>query len=82
MPEHVLSGDQLAWALVAEKEPSSLSRQADVQYDFAANRFIMQCFGQEILIDVSSHSIASHSALGERLLHGLGYNSASPNRAK
>jgi hypothetical protein len=73
MPENVLSGDQLAWALVAEKEPSILSKQADVQYDFVANKYIMQCFGQEILVDVSSYTIASHSHLGEKLLHGLGH---------
>jgi hypothetical protein len=73
MPENVLSGDQLAWALVAEKEPGIICKQADVQYDFVANKFSMQCFGQEILVDASSYTIASHSPLGEKLLHGLGH---------
>jgi len=73
MPENVLSGDQLAWALVAEKEPSTICKQANVQYDFVANKFIMQCYGQEIYVDVSSYTIGSHSPLGEKLLHGLGH---------
>jgi len=73
MPENVLSGDQLAWALVADKEPTVLARQADVQYDFVANKFSMQCFGQEVLVDVSNYTITSHSLLGEKLLHGLGH---------
>ena len=73
MPENVLSGDQLAWALVADKEPAVLARQADVQYDFVANKFSMQCFGQEVLVDVSNYTITSHSPLGEKLLHGLGH---------
>jgi len=73
MPENILSGDQLAWALVTEKEPSILCKQADVQYDFTANKFIMQCFGQEILVDVSNYTIVSHSPMGEKLLYGLGH---------
>lgn len=73
MPENVLSSDQLAWSLVAEKEPGIICQQADVQYDFTAYRFIMQSFGQELLIDVANHAITSHTPLGERLLHGLGY---------
>jgi hypothetical protein len=73
MPENVLSGDQIAWALVAGKEPGTICKQADVQYDFVANKFIMQCFGQEILVDVSNYTISSHTPLGEHLLHGLGY---------
>ncbi len=73
MPENVLSADQIAWALVAEKEPGTICKQADVQYDFVANKFIMQCFGQKILVDVSNYSISSHTPLGEHLLHGLGY---------
>jgi len=73
MPENVLSGDQLAWALVAEKEPSIICKQANVQYDFVANKFIMQCYGQEIFVDVASYTIGSHSPLGEKLLHTLGY---------
>ena len=73
MPENVLSGDQLAWALVAEKEPGLICKQADVRYDFVANKFIMQCFGQEISVDASNYTITSNSALGERLLRGLGH---------
>jgi len=41
MPGSVLSGDQLAWALVAENEPGIICQQADVKYDFVANKFIM-----------------------------------------
>ena len=37
MPGNVLSGDQLAWALVAENEPGTICQQADVKYDFVAN---------------------------------------------
>ncbi len=73
MPGNVLSGDQLAWALVAEKEPTFICKQADVKYDVTARKFTMQCFGQEILVDVSGFTIVSHIPLGERLLHGLGY---------
>ena len=73
MPENVLSADQLAWALVAEKEPGVICRQAGVQYDFAANRFIMLSFGQEIIVDMTAHTIFSHTPLGEKLLHELGY---------
>ena len=73
MPENVLSGDQLAWALVAEIEPGTICQQADVQHDFVANKFIMQSFGQEIVVDVSSFTIRSQTPLGEKLLHGLGY---------
>lgn len=71
MPENVLTGDQLAWALVAEKEPSVICKQAGVQYDFAANSFSMLCFGQEIIVGASNHTITSHSPLGQKLLHGL-----------
>ena len=73
MPEKILSGDQLAWALLTEQEPSTICKQADVQYDFIANKFIMHCFGQEILVDAANNTIVSHTPLGKRLLHGLGY---------
>jgi hypothetical protein len=73
MPESVLSGDQLAWALVAENEPGMICQQADVQYDFVANKFFMQSFGQEVVVDVTSFSISSPTPLGERLLHRLGH---------
>ena len=73
MAEKILSVDQLAWALVAEKEPAIICKQADVQYDFQAQKFFMQCFGQEIFVNPSSFTIASESPLGEKLLHGLGY---------
>jgi len=73
MAENVLSGDQLAWALIAEKEASIICKQADVQYDFIAHKFIMRCFGQEILVDAANYTIVSHSPLGEKFLHGLGY---------
>jgi len=73
MPEHVLSGDQLAWALVVENEPGTICQQADVQYDFIANKIIMRSFGQEIVVDVSNFTISSPTPLGEKLLHRLGY---------
>ena len=73
MPENVLSSDQLAWSLVAEKEPGIICQQADVQYDFTAHKYIMLSFGQELLVDVANHIITSHTPLGERVLHGLGY---------
>jgi hypothetical protein len=71
MPENVLSGDQIAWALIAEKEPGAICQQADVQYDFVANKFVLHSFGQEIVIDVSNYTISSPTQLGERILHGL-----------
>lgn len=71
MPENILSGDQLAWAQVADKESATLCKQADVKYDFVANKFIMQCFGQEIFIDVTGYTITSHTSLGKQILHGL-----------
>jgi len=73
MPENVLSGDQLAWALVAEKEPGIICQQADVQYDFTAHKFIMQSFGQEFYVDATNYTIISLTPLGERILHGLGH---------
>jgi hypothetical protein len=73
MPEKVLSANQLAWALVAEREPAIICKQADVHYDFNAQKYIMKCFGQEILVDIASYTIASESPLGKKLLHGLGY---------
>jgi len=73
MPENVLSGDQLAWALLAENDPGTLCQQADVHYDFMANKFIMRSFGQEIVVDASNFSISSPTPLGEKLLHRLGY---------
>lgn len=73
MPENVLRGDQLAWALLVEKEPSLVCQQAGAQYDPVANKFSMQCFGQEVQVDVSSYTITSHSSLGEHVLHGVGY---------
>ena len=73
MPENVLSGDQLAWALVTENEPGTICQQADVQYDFVANKIIMRSFGQEIIVDVSNFTISSPTPLGEKLLHRLGY---------
>jgi hypothetical protein len=33
----------------------------------------MQCYGQEIFVDVASYTIGTHSPLGEKLLHTLGY---------
>ena len=73
MPESVLSGDQMAWSLVAENEPGTICRQADVRYDFTANRFAMQSFGQEIFVDVSNFTISSPTPIGELLLHRLDY---------
>lgn len=73
MPENVLRGDQIAWSLVLEKEPGIICQNADVQYDFTANKFIMQSFGQELLVDVTNFTITSHTPLGEKILHGLGY---------
>ena len=73
MPGNVLSGDQLAWALVAENEPGTICQQADVKYDFVANKFIMRSFGQEVVVDVAGFTISSPTILGEQLLHGLGY---------
>ena len=73
MPENVLSGNQLAWALVADNEPGTICQQADVKYDFVANKFIMPSFGQEIVVDVSNFTISSPTPLGEQLLHRLGY---------
>ena len=73
MPGNVLSGDQLAWTLVAENEPGTICQQADVKYDFVANKFIMRSFGQEVVVDVSSFTISSPTILGEQLLHGLGH---------
>ena len=71
MVEHVLSSDQLAWALLEDKEPGMICKMADVQHDFTANKFIIQSFGQEILVDPSNYTITSHTPLGEKLLHGL-----------
>ena len=73
MPENVLSADQLAWALVAEKEPGTICQQADVSYKFEAGKFVMRSFGQEIVVDVSNYTISSPTPLGEKLLHGLDY---------
>ncbi|UCD65944.1 MAG: DUF3786 domain-containing protein [Deltaproteobacteria bacterium] len=73
MPENTLSGDQIAWAQVDGKEPGDICRQADVQFDFIANKFVMQCFGQEIYIDVTNNTVSSPSPQGDHLLHGLGY---------
>jgi hypothetical protein len=73
MPGNVLSGDQLAWALLAENEPGTICQQADVKYDFVANKFIMRSFGQEVVVDVAGFTISSPTILGEQLLHGLGY---------
>jgi hypothetical protein len=73
MPEHVLDGDQMAWAQIADKEPGLICKLANVQHDFMANKFIVQSFGQEILVDPSNYTITSLAPLGEKLLHGLGY---------
>jgi len=73
MPENVLTGDQLAWSLVTEKEPSVIAKQADVRYDFAGRKFTMLCFGQEILVDAANYTITSYSPQGKQLLQGLGY---------
>lgn len=73
MPEHVLSGDQVAWALLADKEPGMICKLAGVQHDFAANKYIIQSFGQEIYVDPSNFTITSHSPRGRQLLRGLGH---------
>ena len=72
MPENVLSADQLAWALVAENEPGTICKQADVRYHFEAGKFVMRSFGQEIVVDMSNFTISSPTSLGEQLLHNLG----------
>jgi len=71
MQENTIIGDQIAWSLVAERDPGTVCRNAQIEYDLQAHRFIMQSFGQEVLIDVGSYTISSHSVLGQRLLHGL-----------
>jgi len=71
MQENTIIGDQIAWSLVAERDPGTVCRNAQIEYDLQAYRFIMQSFGQEVLIDVGSYTISSHSVLGQRLLHGL-----------
>ena len=48
MAEHVLSGDQLAWALIADQEPGMLCKRAQARHDFVANKFTVLSFGQEI----------------------------------
>lgn len=73
MAEHVLSGDQLAWTLLTDKEPGMICKLAEVQHDFAANKFTVQSFGQEIFVDPTNYTITSNTALGEELLHGLGH---------
>lgn len=73
MAEHVLSGDQLAWTLLTDKEPGMICKLAEVQHDFAANKFTVQSFGQEIFVDPTNYTITSYTALGEKLLHGLGH---------
>ena len=73
MPENVLSGDQLAWALMAENDPGTICQEADVQYNFEANKFVMRSFGQEIVVYVSNFTISSPTSLGEQFLHRLGY---------
>ena len=73
MPGNILSGDQLAWALVAENEPGTICKQADVQYDFVGNKFIMRSFGQEVVVDVSNFTLSSPTPIGERLLHRMDY---------
>lgn len=73
MPEHILNGDQMAWAQITDKEPGTICKLAAVQHDFTANKFIVQSFGQEILVDPLNYTITSLSPLGEKLLHGLGY---------
>ena len=73
MPGNILSGDQLAWALVAENEPGTICKQADVQYDFVGNKFVMRSFGQEVVVDVSNFTLSSPTPIGERLLHRMDY---------
>ena len=73
MAEHELSGDQLAWALINDKDPGMICKGAQVQHDFTANKFTITSFGQEIIVDPSNYRISSHSPRGEKLLHGLGY---------
>jgi len=71
MQENTIIGDQIAWSLIAERDPVTVCRNAGVEYDPQAHRFTMQSFGQEILIDVGNYTISSHSTLGQHLLHGL-----------
>ena len=73
MAKHVLSGDQLAWTLLTDKEPGMICMLAEVQHDFTANKFTIQSFGQEIFVDPTNYTITSYTALGEKLLHGLGH---------
>ena len=73
MPENVLSGDQLAWSLVTEKEPGIICQQADVQYNFTAHKFIMQSFGQDLYVDLTNYAIISYTTIGKRILHELGH---------
>ena len=71
MQENTIIGDQIAWSLIAERDPGTVCRNAGVEYDPQAHRFTMQSFGQEILVDVGSYTISSQSILGQQLLHGL-----------
>ena len=73
MPENILRGDQMAWALVAEKEPSTVCRQAGINYDFNTHKFMLHSFGQEIFVDIHNYTITSHSPLGKKLLRGFGH---------
>jgi hypothetical protein len=71
MQENTIIGDQMAWSLLTEKDTGTICSNAQVEYDPQAHRFIMQSFGQEILVDIGSYTVSSHSALGQKLLHGL-----------
>ena len=71
MQENTLIADQLAWSLIAERDSGTICRNAQVTYDPQGHKFIMQCFGQEVLVDIGGHNISSHSPLGQHLLHGL-----------
>ena len=50
-----------------------ICKLAEVQHDFVANKFTVQSFGQEIFVDSTNYTITSYTALGEKLLHGLGH---------
>ena len=68
-----ITGDKLAWKLLAKCNPTDVCQRSKAHYDVALEQYHCICFGQEIIIDLHEKKIGSTSSIGKRLADGLDY---------
>ena len=70
---NVNSGEVRAWEILRAQAPLDVAARAGVRYDQSSASFVVQSFGQELLVCPGQQSITATSAEGERLVQRAGY---------